>query len=255
MLIIIPLVVIGAVAALVVIIVATMAAYGGRRLPLPAEHQTGPVKVDRPRVGQCRGGAHRSGHGRRRLRPRRRPGAQGLVRPAAGRRPAAEGVPRRAASTPVPYAADPRDQRGRQRPGGQCRGQADRYAAARRAGSPRRRRSTRSSPWSRRSAHRRPVRRARRCRCSSQPFWRDGVSWGEALAGLVRRRAAESRDHLRARRRRIRRACSTGSSTDWRLIEPDRAERRPRRHLSAQPAHGRVTDGCRAGLGFPLDRR
>jgi aminoglycoside phosphotransferase len=29
-----------------------------------------------------------------------------------------------------------------------------------------------------------------------QPFWRDDLSWGEALAALVRRRAAESRHHL-----------------------------------------------------------
>ena len=30
----------------------------------------------------------------------------------------------------------------------------------------------------------------------NQPFWHDDLSWGEALAALVRRRAAESRDHL-----------------------------------------------------------
>jgi aminoglycoside phosphotransferase len=30
----------------------------------------------------------------------------------------------------------------------------------------------------------------------NQPFWRDGLSWGEALAALVRRRAAESTPHL-----------------------------------------------------------
>ncbi len=29
-----------------------------------------------------------------------------------------------------------------------------------------------------------------------QPFWRDDLSWGEALAALVRRRAAESRHHF-----------------------------------------------------------
>ncbi|WP_433160372.1 phosphotransferase [Kribbella sp. CA-247076] len=31
----------------------------------------------------------------------------------------------------------------------------------------------------------------------NQPFWRDDLSWGEALAALVRRRAAESHDHLK----------------------------------------------------------
>ncbi|TDD16730.1 aminoglycoside phosphotransferase family protein [Kribbella turkmenica] len=31
----------------------------------------------------------------------------------------------------------------------------------------------------------------------NQPFWRDDLSWGEALAALVRRRAAESHRHLR----------------------------------------------------------
>ncbi len=30
----------------------------------------------------------------------------------------------------------------------------------------------------------------------NQPFWRDDLSWGEALAALVRRRAAESHHHL-----------------------------------------------------------
>ncbi|MFG1628674.1 phosphotransferase family protein [Kribbella sp. NPDC049227] len=30
----------------------------------------------------------------------------------------------------------------------------------------------------------------------NQPFWRDGLSWGEALAALVRRRAAESAYHF-----------------------------------------------------------
>jgi aminoglycoside phosphotransferase len=30
----------------------------------------------------------------------------------------------------------------------------------------------------------------------NQPFWRDDLSWGEALAGLVRRRAADSGHHL-----------------------------------------------------------
>jgi aminoglycoside phosphotransferase len=31
----------------------------------------------------------------------------------------------------------------------------------------------------------------------NQPFWRDDLSWGEALAALVRRRAAESHHHLK----------------------------------------------------------
>jgi aminoglycoside phosphotransferase len=34
-------------------------------------------------------------------------------------------------------------------------------------------------------------------RVLNQPFWRDDLSWGEALAALVRRRAAESHHHFK----------------------------------------------------------